>query len=44
MSLVGSRLRGMVHVSEVAWGRVRNPADVLRMGQKLQVQVIQVQP
>lgn len=31
---------GMVHVSELSWGRVRNPADVVSVGDKLDVYVI----
>ncbi len=31
---------GMVHVSELAWGRVRNPADVVSVGEKMDVYVI----
>ena len=31
---------GMVHVSELAWGRVRNPADVVSVGDKMDVYVI----
>ncbi len=31
---------GMVHVSELSWGRVKNPADVVSVGEKLDVYVI----
>lgn len=31
---------GMVHVSELSWGRVRNPADVVSVGQEMDVYVI----
>lgn len=31
---------GMVHVSELSWGRVRNPAEVVKVGDPLQVHVI----
>ena len=31
---------GMVHVSELSWGRVRNPADVVSVGEHMDVYVI----
>ena len=31
---------GMVHVSELSWGRVKNPAEVVSVGDKLNVYVI----
>ena len=31
---------GMVHVSELSWGRVKNPAEVVSVGDKLDVYVI----
>ncbi len=31
---------GMVHVSELSWGRVKNPADVVSVGDKMDVYVI----
>ena len=31
---------GMVHVSELSWGRVRNPADIVSVGQEMDVYVI----
>ncbi|HXG11881.1 MAG TPA: S1 RNA-binding domain-containing protein [Gemmataceae bacterium] len=33
---------GLVHVSEMAWTRVSNPADVLQPGQKVKVTVLKV--
>jgi small subunit ribosomal protein S1 len=35
-------LEGLIHVSELSWGRVRHPADVVRCGQTLEVMVISV--
>jgi small subunit ribosomal protein S1 len=35
---------GLVHVSELAWSRVNHPRDVLRVGQEVEVYVIQVLP
>lgn len=31
---------GMVHISELAWSRVKHPSDVLELGQKINVYVI----
>ncbi len=35
-------VEGLIHVSEISWGRVRHPADVVRYGQHLRVYVISV--
>ncbi|MFM8320907.1 MAG: 30S ribosomal protein S1 [Chloroflexota bacterium] len=35
-------VEGLVHVSEISWGRVHHPADVLELGQRVDVFVIQV--
>ena len=35
-------IEGLVHVSEISWGRVRHPADVVELGQEIQVYVINV--
>jgi small subunit ribosomal protein S1 len=37
-------IEGLVHVSELSWGRVRHPADVVRYGAHVRVHVIQVEP
>jgi len=37
-------VEGLVHVSEISWGRVHHPSDVVSLGQKVQVFVIQVDP
>jgi small subunit ribosomal protein S1 len=34
---IGSGVEGLVHVSELSWDRVANPADVLQPGQKVRV-------
>ncbi|MFI3115143.1 MAG: bifunctional 4-hydroxy-3-methylbut-2-enyl diphosphate reductase/30S ribosomal protein S1 [Clostridia bacterium] len=31
---------GMVHVSELSWNRIKNPADVLKVGQEIEVYVL----
>jgi small subunit ribosomal protein S1 len=37
-------VEGLVHVSEISWGRVQHPAEVISLGQKIDVYVIQVDP
>jgi small subunit ribosomal protein S1 len=37
-------VEGLVHVSEISWGRVHHPADVLELGQQVSVYVINVEP
>ena len=35
-------LEGLIHVSEISWGRVQHPGDVLMVGQEIQALVLQV--
>ena len=35
---------GMLHVAEISWGRVNKPSDVLTIGQKIDVQILKVDP
>jgi small subunit ribosomal protein S1 len=35
-------LEGLVHISEISWGRVNHPADVLKTGDAVEVYVISV--
>ncbi len=35
-------VEGLIHVSEISWGRVHHPADVVELGQEVNVYVIQV--
>jgi small subunit ribosomal protein S1 len=35
---------GMLHVAEISWGRVNKPADVLTVGQTVDVQILKVDP
>ena len=35
-------LEGLIHVSELSWGRVQHPGDVLQVGQEVQALVLQV--
>jgi small subunit ribosomal protein S1 len=37
-------VEGLIHVSELSWGRVRHPSDVAQVGDHLQVQVLSVDP
>ncbi len=37
-------LEGMIHVSELGFGRVDNPADVVHEGQEVEVQVLKIEP
>lgn len=35
-------LEGLIHVSEISWGRVHHPTDVVSLGDEVEVYVIQV--
>ncbi len=35
---------GLIHISQLAWDRVKHPSDVLKEGQKVQVKVEKVDP
>lgn len=37
-------IEGLIHVSEISWGRVRHPRDVVKVGDSLQVYVINIDP
>jgi small subunit ribosomal protein S1 len=37
-------VEGLVHISELSWGRVDHPRDVLKRGQEVQVYVLNVDP
>lgn len=37
-------IEGLIHVSEISWGRVRHPGDVISYGERLKVHVINVDP
>lgn len=39
---VGGGVEGLLHVSEMAWGRVRHPADVVKEDQEIKVMVLKV--
>jgi len=35
---------GLLHVSDIAWGRVNKPEDVLSVGQELQLRILKIDP
>jgi len=35
---------GLLHVADISWGRVSKPADVLSVGERIQVQVLKIDP
>lgn len=37
-------VEGLIHISELSWGRVDHPRDVLRVGQEIDVYVLNVNP
>lgn len=39
---LGAGVQGLLHVSEMAWSRVANPADVVKPGDELTVKVLRV--
>ena len=41
---LGSGVDGLLHVSQLAWGRVKHPSDVLKEGQAIKVRVDKVNP
>lgn len=38
----GEGLEGLVHISEIAWQRIDHPRDVLKVGDKVRAQIIQL--
>lgn len=36
-------LEGLVHISEIAWQRIDHPRDVLRVGQEVEAEIIDIQ-
>jgi small subunit ribosomal protein S1 len=35
---------GLLHISDIAWGRVEKPADVLTVGQQVEAKVLKIEP
>jgi len=38
----GEGLEGLVHISEIAWQRIDHPRDILKVGDKVKAQIIQL--
>ena len=38
----GEDLEGLVHISEIAWQRIDNPRDLLKVGDKVKAQIISI--
>jgi small subunit ribosomal protein S1 len=37
-------VEGLIHISELSWGRVVHPSNILQLGQNVEVQVIEILP
>ena len=37
-------VEGLIHISELSWGRVAHPSQIVQLGQRLDVQVLEVMP
>ena len=37
-------VEGLIHISELSWGRVLHPSHILKLGQKVSVQIIEILP
>ena len=37
-------VEGLVHISELSWGRVGHPGDIVQMGTKIEVQILDISP
>jgi small subunit ribosomal protein S1 len=37
-------VEGLIHISELSWGRVEHPAQIAKLGEKLAVQVLDISP
>lgn len=37
-------VEGLIHISELSWGRVAHPSQIVQLGQRLEVQVLEVMP
>lgn len=38
----GPRLEGLVHISEIAWQRIEDPRDIVRVGETIKAKIIQI--
>ena len=39
---LGNSIDGLLHITDITWGRINNPADKLTLGQELKVKVIDI--
>jgi small subunit ribosomal protein S1 len=37
-------IEGLIHISELSWGRVEHPSEILHRGQEIQVHIMEVYP
>ncbi len=38
----GNNIEGLIHISELAWQRIDNPHDIIKVGQKTKAQIIDI--
>jgi len=38
----GENLEGLVHISELAWQRIDNPRDIIKVGEKIKAEIIEI--
>jgi len=38
----GEKMEGLVHISELAWQRIDDPRDVVKVGEKVEAEIIQI--
>lgn len=38
----GNNLEGLVHISELAWQRIDNPRDIIKVGDKIKAEIIEI--
>ncbi len=41
---VGGGVEGLLHIAEMSWSRIRRPEEVVRTGQRLRLEVIELDP
>lgn len=39
----GDQLEGLVHISEIAWQRIDNPSDLVKVGDKVRAKILNIQ-
>lgn len=39
----GDKLEGLVHISEIAWQRIDSPSDIVKVGDKVRAQILNIQ-